>query len=224
MGLFNYGVPAEYVETLKKTFGVGCFVETGTLHGATAKWAAARFERVITIELSEALYRTAAATLAPYRNIEVLFGDTRHRLTKIAATLPPSIVWLDAHYSTGETAGKGDECPLLGEINALLPSWERMFVLVDDARYFLAPPPPPHDVDQWPSIVELMNALSYGAGRFVASFEDIIVSVPHEAKAVTLEYIRKGGHLNERVVGFHKEQPSKPSLIRRVARRTQLLR
>ena len=94
-----------------------------------------------------------------------------------------------------------------------------MFVLVDDARYFLAPPPPPHDVDQWPSIVEVMNALNYGSGRFVASFEDIIVSVPNEAKAVTLEYIRKGGHLNERVVGFHKEQPSKSPLIRRLARR-----
>ena len=88
---------------------------------------------------------------------------------------------LDAHYAAGATAGKGDECPLLGEM-IVLPSWERMFVLVDDARYFLAPPPPPHDEAQWPSIVQVVNALNRGPDRFIASFEDVIVSLPGEQR------------------------------------------
>lgn len=218
MGLINHGVPDEYVDKLQKEFGIKCFVETGTFHGATAKWAAERFEQVVTIELSEALYQRATAALAPYRNVKILLGDTRHRLAQIAATLPPSIVWLDAHYCTGVTAGKGDECPLLGEIDALLPSWDRMFVLVDDARYFLAPPPPMHDEAQWPSIVQVVNALNRGSDRFIASFEDVIVSLPSEAKKVTLEYLREGGPLNERVIGFRKEK--RPvHLLKRIARR-----
>ena len=145
MGLITNGVPQEYVSALQQESGIKCFVETGTLHGATAKWAAERFEQVITIELSEDLYKRATETLAPYSNVKVLFGHTRSRLAELAATLPPSIVWLDAHYSGGGTAGAEDECPILGEIEALLPSWDRMFVLVDDARYFLAPPPLGHD-------------------------------------------------------------------------------
>ena len=108
---------------LQNELGIKCFVETGTFHGATAKWAAERFEQVFTIELSEALYQSAKATLAPYRNVKLLFGNSRYYLSQIASTLPPSIVWLDAHYSTGATAGKRDECPLLGEIDDLLPSW-----------------------------------------------------------------------------------------------------
>jgi hypothetical protein len=220
MGLISHGVPKEYVGILQKEFGIKCFVETGTFHGATAQWAAERFDRVVTIELSEALYQRATATLASHRNVKTLFGNTRHHLRQIASTLPPSIVWLDAHYSAGATAGKGDECPLLSEIDALLPSWERMFVLVDDARYFLAPPPPPHDEAQWPSIVQVMNALNHGSDRFIASFEDIIVSLPSEAKRVTLQYIRKGGLQNERVIGFRKEKPRVP-LVKRIARRLQ---
>jgi hypothetical protein len=53
MGLCNNGVPEEYVDTLQKEFGIKCFVETGTFHGATAKWAAERFEQVVTIELQK---------------------------------------------------------------------------------------------------------------------------------------------------------------------------
>jgi hypothetical protein len=220
MGLVSHGIPEEYVDILQKEFGIKCFVETGTFQGATAKWAAERFERVVTIELSQVLYQRATVTLAPYRNVKILFGDTRHHLAQIAATLPPSIVWLDAHYSGAATAGKGNECPLLGEIDALLPSWERMFVLVDDARYFLAPPPPPHDEAQWPSIVQVVNALNRGANRLIVSFEDVIVSLPSEAKRVTLQYIREGGFLNERVIGFRVEKRPE-RLLKRIARRLQ---
>jgi hypothetical protein len=232
MGLITSGIPKEYVLALQKEFGLTWFVETGTFKGATAKWAAQWFEQVITIELSETFYERAKVALAPYRNVKILFGDTRHHLAQIASTLPPSIIWLDAHYSAGDTAGAGDQCPLLGEIDALSPSWNRLFVLVDDARYFLAPPPPPQNMSQWPSMVQVTNALDRGADRFVATFEDVIVSLPIEAKRVTLEYIQKGGPLNERVLGYVRERPRNPvkvkeppeNMLKRIARRLRLRR
>jgi hypothetical protein len=227
MGLITGGIPKEYVLALQKEFGIKCFVETGTYKGGTAKWAAQWFEQVITIELSETWYERAKVALAPYQNIEILFGDTRHHLAQIAPTLPPSIIWLDAHYSAGETAGADDQCPLLGEIEALTPSWDRLFVLVDDARYFLAPPPPPQNISQWPSMVHVANALDRGANRFIATFEDVLVSLPTAAKAVTLEYIQKGGRQNERVVGYVRQHPANPvkatvppeNMLKKIARR-----
>ena len=223
MGLCTFGVPRDYVDALRTACGISCFIETGTYRGETAKWAAQYFERVITIELSEPLYRDAVAALAPFPNVTVLHGDTRPHLESIAHSLPPSIVWLDAHYSTGITAGQGDECPLLGEIAALESCWQRMFILVDDARYFLAPPPPPHDAGQWPSLRDVVGALDRGPERFVAVFEDVIVSLPPSATATTLRYIREGGSLNERVLGYRQPAQRPPGLrqaLRRVLARS----
>ena len=214
MGLINFGVPREYVEALRVAFGISCFVETGTYHGRTASWAAERFERVITVELSEPLYRSAAAALARFSNATAIHGDTRRELARLAPSLPPAIVWLDAHYCAGPSAGVGDECPLLGEIAALAPAWERLYVLVDDARYFLAPPPPGHDAAQWPSLAQVVSALNTGEDRFVASFEDVLVSLPPAARGVTLGYIRNGGRLNMRVLGYKPPVPPAPALTR----------
>jgi hypothetical protein len=225
MGLINFGVPREYVEGLRVAFGIGCFVETGTYGGRTASWAAERFERVITVELSEPLYRRAAAALARFSNVTAIHGDTRRELARLAPSLPPAIVWLDAHWCGGPSAGIGDECPLLGEIAALAPAWERLYVMVDDARYFLAPPPAEHDAAQWPSLAQLVNALNTGEGRFVASFEDVLVSLPPAARDLTLDYIRSGGPLNVRVLGHKRREPPAPPptrlqrLWRRIPRR-----
>ena len=221
MGSINFGVPRNYIEALRVEFGITCFVETGTFLGGTARWAAERFERVITIELSDRLYRRAAALLAGFPGVTVLHGDTRQHLKRIVQSLPPSIVWLDAHYSGPKTAGAGDECPLLGEIAALAPGWERMHVLVDDARYFLAPPPPPHDAAQWPTLTQVVNALGNGEDRFVAMFEDVLVSLPPAAKATTLSYIHAGGALNERVLAYRSPDPPEPpsNLLGRAVRR-----
>ena len=74
---------------------------------------------------------------------------------------------------------------------------------------------------KWPSIVQVVDALNRGADRFIASFEDVIVSLPSEAKRVTLQYIRNGGPHNERVLGARKkEHPAHP--LKRIA--TRLLR
>lgn len=202
MGLIRYGVPADYVLSLKRRLGIDCFVETGTSDGKTAAWAAQNFKQVVTIEFSEAAYHRASVRLARRANIRQLLGSSPEILAELAPSLPRAIFWLDAHWDAGQEAGRNRQCPLLGEIASLAPCWEQAFVLVDDASLFLSPPPAHYDQAQWPSLGRVMNALGAGKDRFVACFEDVFVSLPPEARDVTLEYVRAGGDRNRRVLGI----------------------
>ena len=201
MGLITHGVPAEYVLSLKQRFGIDCFVETGTSVGNTANWAAGHFKQVITIELSPQSYHRASARLAYHTNVRHILGSSPEVLKGLARSLPPTIFWLDAHWDIGDRISQGRQCPLLEEIAALAPCWEQAFVLVDDASLFLSPPPAGYDQSQWPSLGQVVNALSTGHDRFVACFEDVFVSLPAEARDVTLDYVRAGGDRNRRVLG-----------------------
>jgi hypothetical protein len=221
MGLIHWGVPEQYVLDLKKASGAKCFLETGTFRGNTTKWAAGHFDHVYTIELSETLFRENAPAFTGLNNVTSLFGDTREHLLRIASTLPKTIFWLDAHWC-GEVGAVGfeDQCPLLDEIAVLQACWDRAYILVDDARFFLAPPAPPHRIENWPTMSRLVKALDQGADRFVATFEDVLVSLPADARDVTTSYIHSGGTLNERVLGMKRPvpEPGPPhSLLHRVA-------
>jgi len=202
MGLMKIRDSARVCETLRIAFGISCSVETGTFHGRTASWAEERSERVITVELLEPLYRAAA--------IFQHNGDPRRELARLSSSLPPAIVWLDTDCCAGPSGGMGDECPFLGEIAVLAPAWERLYVLVDDARYFI-PPPPQHDAPQWPSLAQVVSPLNTGEDRFVALFVDVLVSLPPAARDDTLGYIRKDERLNMRVLGY--KRPEAPALL-----------
>ena len=221
MGLINWGVPEDYVLQLAKATSANCFVETGTFRGDTTRWASRHFEQVYTVELSEDLFNANATSFTALKNVTPLLGDSREHLRQLARTLPKTIFWLDAHWC-GEFAAVGldDQCPLLGEIAALQECWDRAYILVDDARFFLAPPAPPHRIENWPTMSEIVKALDRGADRFVATFEDIIVSLPADAREVTTRYIHSGGSLNERVLGISRAaaQPTRPSLYRTLRR------
>jgi len=202
MGLMKIRDSARVCETLRIAFGISCSVETGTFHGRTASWAEERSERVITVELLEPLYRAAA--------IFQHNGDPRRELARLSSSLPPAIVWLDTDCCAGPSGGMGDECPFLGEIAVLAPAWERLYVLVDDARYFI-PPPPQHDAPQWPSLAQVVSPLNTGEDRFVALFVHVLVSLPPAARDATLGYIRKDERLNMRVLGY--KRPEAPALL-----------
>lgn len=195
MGRVRFGVPRELVAGLRAAFGLRTFVETGTHLGATAAWAATSFERVVTIEGDEALHRKAAASLRHLPNVEAVHGDSARVLRHM--TVPgPALYWLDAHWCGDGTFGAGSECPLLAEVEAVSSRDPDAFVLVDDARYFLAPPPPPHDASQWPSIATLCAALSWASG-YVAVHEDVIVRVPSRAQDWLVGFLREDARRNE---------------------------
>jgi hypothetical protein len=183
MGLYGEP-PKELMLELQAAFGIRCFLETGTFSGATAAWAAAHFEEVITVEASAELHRQAAERHKGLGNVRFVQGDSRAVLRDIVAGVDgPLLAWLDSHWSGGATAGEGDECPVLFEIETLRASPHDHFLFIDDARLFLAPPPKPHDMAQWPALAPMMDALTRGERPFeVMVFHDAFVAVPPKAR------------------------------------------
>ena len=186
MGAFSMGPPPDLVKSLKDMFGFGTFVETGTLTGETTIWASSLFEQVYTIEASRELYDGAQERFRNIKNIVSLFGESGPELSRLLPTLPPTIFFLDAHWSGSNTAGAKSECPLLTELGVIMPWFRKHAVLIDDARLFLKPPPPPHQIDEWPSLDDIQRE-THGA-TYTAVYKDVIVLVPvwHRGKVSTM--------------------------------------
>jgi hypothetical protein len=192
MGCYRFGVPRDLVLWLKEAFALQHFIETGTNRGETAAWASGHFNQVTTIEGSPLLFDAARKEYGRVRNIEFLLGDSRAHLRRLVPQLSgPAIFWLDAHWCGTDTFGQADECPVLGEVHPINASPHGHFVLIDDARYFLAPPPAPHDADHWPDIWQVCSQLKkHVSDRHVVVHEDVIIAVPHSAKRELTQYLR----------------------------------
>ena len=185
MGIVNFGAPRDIIGKLREAFRVSTFVETGTYLGGTAAWASEHFERVFTIEGSPDFRRQAQERHADKKNIEFLLGDSRSMLREVVSRLgnTPAIFWLDAHWMPG-SFGETHECPLLEEIAAIHQSTAEHYILIDDARLFLMPPPSPHRASDWPDIVSTLSALNAPdrAPNYSVVHNDVIISIPAFAK------------------------------------------
>lgn len=189
MGIVRMGVPHELVLQLAQAYDVQHFIETGTYLGGTAVWAAQYFAQVLTIELSESIYRQTSTQYAHLKNIDFRFGDSRQVLTELAPTLSkPAIFWLDGHWSGGETYGADDQCPLLEEIQAINASPVPHYILIDDARLFTSTPPKPQIAAMWADISQVMDELRRVHDYFIVIIEDAIIAVPPSAKTLLQDY------------------------------------
>lgn len=114
-------------------------VETGTYFGDMLIANHRHFDRLVSIELGEELWKNASQRVAGFAHVTVVHGDSAARLREIVATLAePTVFWLDAHYSDGVTARGESETPILEEIKVIIEA-ERLggsVVMVDDARCF----------------------------------------------------------------------------------------
>lgn len=115
-----------------------CFIETGTFKGQTSIQMSSCFKKVITIEISEALYSRALKKFKNYPNIEPYLGDSSIKLNEVLAgnELDSIIFFLDGHYSSGNT-GKGKiDCPLLEELLIISKRNKSDLIIIDDYRLF----------------------------------------------------------------------------------------
>jgi hypothetical protein len=143
------------------------------------------FETVVTVELSPELHALAATALADLPKVTLICGNSAEVLPALADATVPTLWFLDGHWSGGPTAGEEAECPVLEEIAALRAGHEDDCVLIDDARLFAAPPLPPHDPDQWPTLVEIFDALrATRGGQHITVLDDLVIAVPQRAKPV----------------------------------------
>jgi predicted O-methyltransferase YrrM len=171
-------------------------VETGTYQGITARRLATIFGEVVTIELSKELHESASRALRPLPNVRALQGDSAERLRELAAETP-TLFFLDGHWSGGATAGVEHECPVLGELAALEPSHPSDVIVIDDARHFMASPPPPSDPTHWPTFMELYRAIGQRRpDHLVTVINDQIIVHPAAAKPAVDAYAQRLQHMS----------------------------
>jgi 16S rRNA G966 N2-methylase RsmD len=153
------------------------FVEGGTYKGGTAKSMSGKFRKVYTIEKSDVMFDIAKENLKDVSNITMLKGDTREHLHTILENNDNIIFWLDAHWSGGDTYGEEDECPLIEELEIIFEYPDKnQVILIDDARLFLAPPPYPLKIENWPSLTDILQVLTINWE--LLELEDVIYIFP----------------------------------------------
>lgn len=176
----NIHVPplSRVADALISFCGLVEYVETGTFLGDSLDWASSRFRQVTTVEFREDFLRQARERTAHLSNIRYVLGDSGVALGHIVPDLSgPTLFWLDAHAGAG-FFGDMDVCPLLSELKAVMSSPLGHCLIIDDARAFLAPPPPPFDYTKWPTLEQVMAMLLLKPNVHVLVLEDAIIAVP----------------------------------------------
>jgi hypothetical protein len=175
-------VPQALSRDLRDRFGLVRAIETGTYRGQGSRLLAEVFPKVTTIEVVPQLADAAKAALAGLPQVDVIEGSSRDVLPTLVDAAQPTLYWLDGHWSGGVTGGENDQCPVLAEIAAIAPGHPDDCILVDDARLFLAPPPPPHALEQWPTYRDLEDAVTaIRPGHRVMVAHDVVIAVPAAA-------------------------------------------
>jgi hypothetical protein len=185
-------VPIALARDIKDRISITRAVETGTYRGGSARALAEVFAQVVSIELSQELHDQARAELSDLTNVELFSGDSRELLRTLVTPTKPTFYWLDGHWSGGEAAGVGSECPLLDELAAIANGHQNDSIVIDDARFFTTSPPPPHDPAQWPTLVQVIDALrQFGRSRFITLINDLVIAVPDDARSIVDEWARR---------------------------------
>jgi FkbM family methyltransferase len=196
VGALNFGLDQELLKALRRQIPLEIFVETGTFEAGTTLAAAPLFRRVWTMELSAELHERARQKLAHLSHVEALCGSSPKMLRAFAPQWSAASVlyWLDAHWCGGVTGGATQECPLLGELDALGGLNEESVVLIDDARYFLGPPPAPHNAAHWPRLLDVIAALRQLSTRHdLWAINDVLIYAPDRIATDVVEYGRTHG-------------------------------
>lgn len=196
MGALHFGLDPRLLEALRRQLPLRAFFETGTFEARTTTAVAPLFDHVWTVELSPVLYEWAKQKLEPFKHVEVIHESSPDALRARSRQLSSGSIlyWLDAHWCGGPSAGAANECPLLDELAAIGNLNDMSVVLIDDARYFLGPAPPPHNAAHWPGLLELEAALrriSTEHGLWVIN--DVMIYAPRRIADDVIAYGRACG-------------------------------
>lgn len=123
------------IENLIENYPV--FVETGTYMGETILNFEKYFSKLHTIEIKPEFYDNVKRK---YNGNKITFhlGDSSIKLNEICRSITNNtIIFLDGHWSAGNT-GRGDkDCPLYEELTAIIENLNsKAIVIIDDCRLF----------------------------------------------------------------------------------------
>ncbi len=144
--------------------GADVLFEVGTFRGITTRRCARHFKKVWTVELDPTLCAEARGYLKGCPNVTVLEGDGLIELRKFLKTTEARrlVVFLDGHFSGGETACGDLPEPALEEIAVLAEHREAICgFIVDDFREFGTQPGFPAKWELIHSIETLFGAHGY---------------------------------------------------------------
>jgi len=144
LALFNVSNPHSYskfrtIKHVARRTDARAFVEAGTYRGVTAARCARIFDQVFTVELDEKLAAAAAKYLDRWPNVTAIRGDALVEVPAILARPEVNnvIVFLDGHFSSGETAMGDLAEPAVEEIRLLGKYRQKIRgLIIDDFRGF----------------------------------------------------------------------------------------
>jgi hypothetical protein len=137
-GVECWGVTDEYkcelILDYARRFNLKTFIETGTWHGDTVEYVKAQFDQVHSIELSSELVVKCKERFVGSPHVHLYQGDSGETLGGLLASIPktPTLFWLDAHPSGGDTVGSGS--PLEKELTAIFENGSEGVILIDDLQ------------------------------------------------------------------------------------------
>lgn len=150
-------------------YNLRTLVETGTYLGSMVHAMRPHFDRIVSIEVDEALATRARQRFAGDPKVTVLQGDSAKVIADVVRTLDgPALFWLDGHYSGGITGFGESHCPVMQELPPILADERYQHViLVDDARCFGTDP-------AYPTVDEVRAAILAARPGYTARLENDI--------------------------------------------------
>jgi hypothetical protein len=154
-------------------YGSKIFIESGTYFGDMIWCQKNNFKKYYSIELSEYLYKLSLKRFKSNPAVQILNGDSGKVLFDLMKAIDqdPKLFWLDGHYSAGVTAKGEKNCPVIEELNAILPHLKTQdVILIDDAPYF-------NGQNDYPSVQELKAIVQKNAPHFNVSLDSGILVI-----------------------------------------------
>lgn len=186
MGNVRFGIPLELARALVDGCGLVCAVETGTFLGGTAEKLSAIVPQVWSAEVDAELYSKAVQRFSNNGRVHIEHGSSPHVLARIAGDVKgPTLFWLDAHHFPAADEDPSSYCPAIAEIEQIrsFSDAQDSCILIDDARMFLGPNAS-YPTAEWPTLIDVIDALRSDIARYVTVLDDVIIAVPRNARSI----------------------------------------
>lgn len=197
MGAIHFSIDPLLTALLATRLELAVFIETGTFEGDSIAAVRPFFRELHTCELSPELHGAATRRFAGDPAVHCHLGPSPDRLRTLSAAHAghPVMYWLDAHWcAAAHTAGHESQCPLLEELEAIAPLHPESIVWIDDARYFMAPPPAPLEAGGWPTFQQVLDRLrSLSTDHHLVFANDTILFHPARIAAEVAAHLHVHG-------------------------------